>query len=410
MLSVVARFAPDHGRGRVLHRQAIECHRLAVALHVELLQVGREAPQTAVVRENRVRRQLETVDVPHAEQTEQRRQVALPGRRTEMLVHVVTAGQELEERVATDRDGERYPDRRPHRVPAAHPVPHHEAIVRIDAEGVHRAGVGGNSREVRGHGRLAEPVGQPSARAARIGQRFLGRESLRCDDEERACRIRILEHVGEIRTVDVRDEQHARRADRERMQRLDGHRGTEVRAADADVDDGAERLTARTPHRPRAHVSGECQHALAFREHLSRDGFTAGPRRRDAGHAQRGVQHRPALGGVYRVAPPHRVDAGAQTRGVGQAREQTQAVAVDPLPGIIEVETAGLAGEVRRACRIGITQGAQWHGAGFGGARLHGTPGGGQCVVGHPRIRWGSEGGDVIDNPHNMPLNSRYFP
>ena len=54
------------GAVRMPTRLAGEVHRLAVALHVELLQVGGEAPEPAVVRQHRERRQLEAVDVPDA--------------------------------------------------------------------------------------------------------------------------------------------------------------------------------------------------------------------------------------------------------------------------------------------------------------------------------------------------------
>jgi hypothetical protein len=105
MLGVVARFAPDHGRGRVRHGLARHGHRLAVALHVELLQVCGEASQATVVRQHGERRQVEAVDVPDAQQPHQHRQVGVPGGAAEMLVHLVAAGQELEERVAADGDG-----------------------------------------------------------------------------------------------------------------------------------------------------------------------------------------------------------------------------------------------------------------------------------------------------------------
>jgi hypothetical protein len=66
VLRVVAGFAPDHRRRLVTCRFTGEIHGLAVAFHVELLQVGREAPQASVVRQHRERRQLQQVDVPRA--------------------------------------------------------------------------------------------------------------------------------------------------------------------------------------------------------------------------------------------------------------------------------------------------------------------------------------------------------
>src|SRR5207249_6869966 len=45
VLAIVAGLTPDDRRGLPLDRLAIERHGLAVALHLELLQVGREAAQ-----------------------------------------------------------------------------------------------------------------------------------------------------------------------------------------------------------------------------------------------------------------------------------------------------------------------------------------------------------------------------
>src|SRR6185437_3584156 len=59
VLAIVAGLAPDDGGGRALDRRTVLHHRLAVALHFELLQVGGEAPQRVVVRQYRERRQVE---------------------------------------------------------------------------------------------------------------------------------------------------------------------------------------------------------------------------------------------------------------------------------------------------------------------------------------------------------------
>ncbi len=316
-----------------------------------------------------------------------------------MFVDFVRAGQQFAECLAPDGDRQRHADRRPQRIAAAHPVPHHETVVRVDAEGVHRLRIGRDRGEVRGHGRLAQLRGQPLPRGARVGERLLRAEGLRGDDEQRARRVGVLERVGEIGAVDVGDEQHARRIRGQRMQRLHRHGGPEVRAADADVDDRGESRTARAAHHAFAHALGECQHALALGEHLARDVLAARTVGRYARHAQRRVQYRAPFGGVDGFAAPHRLDARAQSGGIGQARQQAQAVVIDALARKIQVEPGGFAREAAAARRIRVAQRAQAHGAGFGGARLQGTPGGGQIVVGHRD--WdlaAKEGGDGIDN------------
>ena len=181
-------------------------------------------------------------------------------------------------------------------------------------------------------------------------------------------RVGILERVGEIGAVDVGDETHARRVRGQRMQRLHGHGRPEVRAADADVDDGGEARAARTAHHAFAHAFGECQHALALGEHLACDVLATGTVGGDAGHAQRRVQYRAPFGGVDGLAAPHGLDARTQAGGIGEARQQMQAVVVDALAGEIEVEAGGFARETaaarriaRRATRASSRHGSRWH-------------------------------------------------
>ena len=67
VLAVRARLAPHDRTGRRRHRRAVEPHRLAVRLHVELLQVGGEAAELLGVRQHRLRRVAEHVRVPDAD-------------------------------------------------------------------------------------------------------------------------------------------------------------------------------------------------------------------------------------------------------------------------------------------------------------------------------------------------------
>ncbi len=77
--------------------------RLAVALHVELLQVGREPAEVLAVRQDRLGLGPEEVVVPEADETEEDGQVALERRRPEVLVDGVEAGQHLAEPLGPDR-------------------------------------------------------------------------------------------------------------------------------------------------------------------------------------------------------------------------------------------------------------------------------------------------------------------
>src|SRR5690606_40598476 len=56
VLRIRSRLAPDDGARGALHGLARAPHPLAVALHLELLQMGRESTQVVVVRQHRMAR------------------------------------------------------------------------------------------------------------------------------------------------------------------------------------------------------------------------------------------------------------------------------------------------------------------------------------------------------------------
>src|SRR5690606_34508064 len=94
-------------------------HRLAVALHVLLLEVGGEAAEPLVVRQHRVGRKAPGVAIPDTEQAHDDRQVLLEFRLEEVLVHLVGAGEERLEIVEADRNRHWQADGRPDRITAA---------------------------------------------------------------------------------------------------------------------------------------------------------------------------------------------------------------------------------------------------------------------------------------------------
>ena len=68
VLAIGARLAPDDRAGRLVDGLALERHRLAVALHVLLLEIGGEARQPLVVGQHGMGRETPGVAVPDAEQ------------------------------------------------------------------------------------------------------------------------------------------------------------------------------------------------------------------------------------------------------------------------------------------------------------------------------------------------------
>ena len=187
VLAVGARLPPHDRAGGGLDGAAVDVHRLAVALHVELLEVGGEAPEPLAVGQHRVGLRAQEVAVPDPQEPEQDRGVALDRGGAEVLVHRVEAREELPEALGPDRDGQRQADGRVDRVAAAHPVPEAEHLGAVDAERLDLLGVGGDRHEVVPHGvvgRLARQAAQqPVPRAARVGQGLQRREGLGGDHE-----------------------------------------------------------------------------------------------------------------------------------------------------------------------------------------------------------------------------------
>ena len=91
MLAVGAGLAPEDLTGVGGHGAAVPANMLAVGLHGELLQVGREAVQVLAVRQHGMALGTEEVDVPDVEQTHQRDGVVLERRVAEVLVDGVEA-------------------------------------------------------------------------------------------------------------------------------------------------------------------------------------------------------------------------------------------------------------------------------------------------------------------------------
>jgi hypothetical protein len=49
VLGIVTRFAPDHWCGLARYRRAVTAHALAIAFHIELLQIDRKVRQAVVI-------------------------------------------------------------------------------------------------------------------------------------------------------------------------------------------------------------------------------------------------------------------------------------------------------------------------------------------------------------------------
>ena len=93
VLAVGAGLAPEDGAGSIIHMMAVARDALTVALHVALLEIGREVTQILVIRENGVRLRVKEIVVPDTEQRQNHRHIIFKRRSSEVLIHAVRADQ-----------------------------------------------------------------------------------------------------------------------------------------------------------------------------------------------------------------------------------------------------------------------------------------------------------------------------
>jgi hypothetical protein len=276
-----------------------------------------------------------------------------------VLVHLVTAFEDQLELIHAERQRDRQPDRRPHRIAPTDPIPHREAVLRRDQERVHCLGVGRDCGEVPRRCALAQAVDDPMTRELRVGERLQRREGLRAHDEQRARGIGLLEHVAELHAVDVRHAVQAQVAVAKLCECLGRHHDAEVRAADADVHDIRERLAGRAVNAPALHAFDEVAHFGEARAHFGHHVLTLDEDRAVRAVAQGDVQDGTILGGVDLLAGEHRRDPLVEAARLRELDQQAQRLRIEELAGEIEQQVQFGARELLETLRIGREQIAQ---------------------------------------------------
>src|SRR5260370_27431542 len=94
VLTVGTWFAPIDWPSRIVYLGPIERNVFTVALHRQLLQIGREPLEVLLVRQYRNSFGTEEIVVPHRQQAQEHGQVALEGGGTKMLIHFVKTVEE----------------------------------------------------------------------------------------------------------------------------------------------------------------------------------------------------------------------------------------------------------------------------------------------------------------------------
>ena len=263
VLAVGARLAEDDGAGHIIHRLAKAVDGLAVGLHVQLLQVRREAAERLGIRQHGGVRIAEHVALVHADQRVEHgrilQQILVFGE----LVRLGSALEELREDLRTERQGQhRAADGGGGGVAAADEVVHKEGGEIIGALG-QRRGLAGDGDHVLGG--VKARLGQRVLDEGLVGQRLQRRAGLGDEHEQRVRHVDFAEHARRVVGVDVADELclHLERAvDPGPVLQRQVHRaGAQVAAADADLHDGGELLARGVGDLAGVHLAGQLRDA-----------------------------------------------------------------------------------------------------------------------------------------------------
>ena len=256
------------------------------------------------------------------------------------------AGEELAKPDGPDGDHQREPDRRVHRVAAAHPIPEAEHVAtvivdRVDAELGDLGGVGAHGDEVLRHRGIAQRGRQPAASLVGVGDGLDGGERLGTDHHQRGGRVEIGEVGGDVGAVDVADEAAHQPGLAEGLGGEVRHGRPQVAAADADVDDGGDALPGGAQPLAAAHLLRERRHAIEHCVHIGHHVVTIHHHAGTGRRAQRGVQHGALLGGVDQLAGEHRIATLGNARGGRHGQQRCQHRIVDQVLGVVDAQVAG---------------------------------------------------------------------
>ena len=190
-----------------------------------------------------------------------------------MLVHLVEAVEHGAEMLGADGDHRRQSDRRVHRVAAADPVPEPEHVGGVDAELGHFLGVGRDGHKMPGDGgRDLSSVLRAQSRAVWalvIVSRVVKVFEETMNSVSSASRSWVASAKSVPSTLETKRKVRSRLA--VMPQGLVGHHRPQVGAADADVDDVADRLAGVALPLPAAHPVGEIGHLVEHGVDLGHD-------------------------------------------------------------------------------------------------------------------------------------------
>src|SRR5260364_393585 len=205
----------------------------------------------------------EKIPVPNAEQRYDHGQIISQRRVQEMLVHLLRAGAQRAEMRGADLQHDRQPRRGPQRITPANPIPHLKQVFKRNAELNRRLSIGSDADEMHIKRRFRRAALEKCvAQRARVAHRLKRGEGFGDDNRERCVKIDGFERALYLRAVDIRHKMDIQIGSTERMQRLTDHFWTELRAADANIDERADRLAGIAAPMAAAHALGKRAHFL----------------------------------------------------------------------------------------------------------------------------------------------------
>ena len=340
VLSVRSGLAPDDRAGLPFDLVVVLRDVFAVALHVDLLEVGGEAVHGLVIREDGVGLGAEEVVVPDAEEGHDDRHVLVERRLAEMFVHGVEAFEHLREVFGADLDHDGQADGGVEGVAAADPIPETEHIVCINAKILDKlSGRGDGDEMLRDGGHVVvESAEDPFLRGVGVRHGLHRRERLGGDDEKRLFRIQLRDGVDHVEAVDVGDEIDVQSFLREGLQGFAGHLGAEIGSADSDVDDVLDGLAGIAFPFAGADFVRENGHLVEHVMDVFDDVLPVDDELRVLRGAEGGVED----GAVFRLvdvdAVEHVFDGVLQAGLFGQLQEQGDRLVRDAVLGVVEIQ------------------------------------------------------------------------
>eukprot|EP00128_Syssomonas_multiformis_P005248 Colp12_sorted_trinity150504_noHs@27928 len=341
VLAVGARLAPNDRASLVVHLLPSASHKLAVGLHITLLEVGRKTRHVLVVGKDGGGLCTEEIVVEDADKSEKDRDVLLKWCSGEVVVDVVSTSKKLLKVIHADAASDGEADGAPERVATANPVPESEHVHGVDAE-LHTLGlVGGERNKVLGNScRVLSRLKEPCLGRGGVCDGLLGSESLGGNDEQSSLGVELAENLGKVGTIDIAHKVNIQVTLRERLESLRDHDWSEIRTADTNVNDVSNGLAGVSLPGARANSLSECSHLGENSIHVGHDVLAIDKDGTVGTVAESYVKDSAALSEIDLLTSKHLITPFLKTSLTGKIQEELKSLLCHYVLGEIDKELA----------------------------------------------------------------------